>query len=202
MGFAPQILVRPQQLWIDAQVEFGRTYVNGEPKVACHVSLSNLPRYSLPGLVQRGRVREAILDLPLVYGSVDVVPDQALWAAVVCLGILASIYRYEDRNDGHEGIVRGAKPSAFLNVTGDAVDEEPETTGIPRCVVIPMRQICTRLGRPLPYLSQSDVSIYNYKVSISCLSWSFQSADCPLQIRDATSHWPYLERIDNMVCVR
>ncbi|KAG8768914.1 hypothetical protein FRC12_005281 [Ceratobasidium sp. 428] len=133
----------------------------------------------LPGLVSRGKCREAILALPLVSGTPDVIPDAALWAAVVCLGILASTYRYEERNDGHEGLVRGAAKSAFYNAAGDE-DEEPETKGIPRVVTIPLRQICTRLGRPLPYLSQSDVSIYNFK------------------LRDHTSVMPYLERIENM----
>ena len=59
----------------------------------------------LPGLVGRGKVREAILDLPLVAGTPDVIPDDALWAAVVCLGILASIYRYEEQNHGREGLI-------------------------------------------------------------------------------------------------
>ena len=120
----------------------------------------------LPGLVSRGKCREAILALPLVIGTPDVIPDAALWAAVVCLGILASTYRYEERNDGHEGLVTGAAKSAFSNEAGDP-DEEPETKGVPRVVTIPLRQICTRLGRPLPYLSQPDVSIYNFKVCLS-----------------------------------
>lgn len=120
----------------------------------------------MPGLIARGRVREAILELPLIDGSPETIPDAALWASVVCLGILCSIYRYEDRNDGHEGIVRGARKEAFTNVHGEP-DEEPETIGIPRNIVIPFRQICTRLGRPLPYLSQSDVSLHNYKVGHS-----------------------------------
>jgi hypothetical protein len=118
----------------------------------------------LPGLVSRGKCREAILALPLIAGTSDVIPDAALWAAVVCLGILASTWRYEERNDGHEGLITGAAKSAFLNMAG-AEDEEPETKGIPRAITIPLRQICTRLGRPLPYLSQSDVSVYNFKVS-------------------------------------
>jgi len=137
----------------------------------------------MPGLIARGRVREAILELPLIDGSAETIPDKALWAAVVCLGILASIWRYvchivfatsphllfisyEDRNDGHEGIVRGARKEHFYNIHGEP-DEEPETVGIPRNIVIPFRQICTRLGRPLPYLSQSDVSLHNYKVCCS-----------------------------------
>ncbi|KAF8650910.1 hypothetical protein AX16_005035 [Volvariella volvacea WC 439] len=133
----------------------------------------------MPGLIARGRVREAILELPLVDGSPETIPDAALWAAVVCLGILCSIWRYEERNDGHEGIVKGARKDMFTNIHGEP-DEEPETRGIPRNIVIPFRQICTRLGRPLPYLSQSDVSLHNYK------------------IRDPTSIYPYVARIENM----
>lgn len=114
-------------------------------------------------IIARGRVREAILEIPLVDGSNATIPDAALWASVVCLGILASIWRYEDRNDGHEGIVKGARKEQFTNIHGEP-DEEPETIGIPRNIVIPFRQVCTRLGRPLPYLSQSDVSLHNYKV--------------------------------------
>lgn len=114
--------------------------------------------------------------------SPDIVPDHALWAAVVVLGILASMWRYdvsksgmnffslvplryEERNDGHEGIVKGARKDQFTNIHGEP-DEEPETKGIPRNIVIPFRQVCTRLGRPLPYLSQSDVSLHNYKVRL------------------------------------
>ncbi|KAG7085882.1 hypothetical protein E1B28_003416 [Marasmius oreades] len=134
----------------------------------------------LPGLIARGRVREAILDLPLVGASPETIPDAALWAAVVCLGILASIWRYEENNDGHEGIKHlGARKEIFYNIQGE-LDEEPETKGIPRNVVIPFRQVCVRLGRPLPYLSQSDVSLHNYK------------------IRDPTSVYPYLARAENM----
>ncbi|KAI3609884.1 sulfite reductase flavoprotein alpha-component [Moniliophthora roreri] len=134
----------------------------------------------LPGLIARGRVREAILELPLVDGSPETIPDAALWASVVCLGILASIWRYEENNDGHEGIKSlGARKELFYNIQGEP-DEEPETKGIPRSVVIPFRQVCVRLGRPLPYLSQSDVSLHNYK------------------IRDPTSVYPYLARAENM----
>ena len=33
----------------------------------------------------------------------DSIPDDALWAAVVCLGILAHTYLYEEKYNGHEG---------------------------------------------------------------------------------------------------
>ncbi|KAJ9602132.1 hypothetical protein H2200_013252 [Cladophialophora chaetospira] len=134
----------------------------------------------MPAVVARGKMRESILALPLICGTGDVIPDQALWAAVVCLGILASVYRYEERNDGHEGISVAAPPGTFRNLSGEADDEEEETKGIPRNIAIPLRQICTRMGRVLPHLTQYDVSVYNYK------------------LRDPTSVNPYVARCENM----
>jgi len=134
----------------------------------------------MPGVVARGNVRNSILALPLVHGTPDVIPDRALWAATVCLGILASVYRYEERNDGNEGVAVSAPPGAFRNLSGEADDEEEETKGIPRNIAIPLRQVCTRMGRPLPHLTQFDVSIYNYK------------------LRDPTSVQPYQVRAENM----
>lgn len=134
----------------------------------------------MPGVVARGNMRNSILALPLVYGTPDVIPDRALWAATVCLGILASVYRYEESNDGNEGISVMVTPGTFRNLSGEADDEEEETKGIPRNIAIPLRQICTRMGRPLPHLTQFDVSIYNYK------------------LRDPTSVQPYVARTENM----
>jgi hypothetical protein len=134
----------------------------------------------MPAVVARGKMRASILALPLVLGTPDVIPDGALWAAMVCLGILASTYRYEERNDGHEGISVVAPPGTFRNLSGEADDEEEETKGIPRNIAIPLRQISTRMGRVLPHLTQYDVSVYNYK------------------LRDPTSVLPYAARCDNM----
>ena len=55
----------------------------------------------LPDIVSQGKAREAISTLPSV--DAKAIPDAALWAAVVCLGILAHTYRYEEKYDGHEG---------------------------------------------------------------------------------------------------
>ncbi|KAF2837286.1 hypothetical protein M501DRAFT_1018193 [Patellaria atrata CBS 101060] len=134
----------------------------------------------MPGVVARGNMRNSILALPLIYATPDVIPDRALWAATVCLGILASTYRYEERNDGSEGISVTPPPGTFRNITGDADDEEEETKGIPRNIAIPLKQACVRMGRPLPHLTQFDVSIYNFK------------------IRDPTSVHPYVARSENM----
>ncbi|KAH7077016.1 hypothetical protein BKA63DRAFT_565377 [Paraphoma chrysanthemicola] len=133
----------------------------------------------MPGVVARGNMRNSILALPLVHGTPENIPDRALWAATVCLGILASVYRYEEVNDGNEGVNITAPQSAFKNIHGDD-DEEEETRGIPRNIAIPLRQVCTRMGRALPHLTQFDVSIYNYK------------------LRDPTSVQPYLVRTENM----
>jgi hypothetical protein len=124
-------------------------------------------------------MRNSILSLPLVYGTPDYLPDRALWAATVCLGILASVYRYEKVNDGTEGVSVAVPQSAFKNILGDD-DGEQETKGISRNIAIPLRQICTRMGRALPRLTQFDVSIYNYK------------------LRDPTSVQLYVVRIENM----
>ena len=134
----------------------------------------------MPGVVALGNVRNSILALPLVYGTADMIPDRALWAATICLGILASVYRYEENNDGSEGISVRIPQGAFLNLSGEAEDEEEETKGIPRNIAIPLRQVCTRMGRVLPHLTQFDVSIYNYK------------------LRDPTSVIPYVARTENM----
>ncbi len=40
----------------------------------------------MPGCVARGRVQESVAALPLVEGTKEVIPDQALWAALVALG--------------------------------------------------------------------------------------------------------------------
>ena len=133
----------------------------------------------MPGLVARGSVRNSILKLPLVLGTLDIIPDRALWAATTCLGILASVYRYEEANDGDEGIDVMPSRGTFKNIHGGD-DEEIETKGIPRNVVIPLRQVCSRMGRALPHLSQFDVSVYNYK------------------LRDPTSVLPYVTRTENM----
>jgi hypothetical protein len=43
----------------------------------------------MPAVVARGKVRDQIRALPLISGLPDVIPDTALWAAIVTLGILA-----------------------------------------------------------------------------------------------------------------
>ncbi|KAJ7303454.1 hypothetical protein DFH08DRAFT_977139 [Mycena albidolilacea] len=80
----------------------------------------------------------------LVDGSPETIPDAAPWL-LLCPGILSPIWRYEEANDGHEGIVKGASKENFYNIAGEP-DEEPETKGIPRNIVIPFHPVCTGYG--------------------------------------------------------
>ncbi|KNB12503.1 hypothetical protein FOXG_12094 [Fusarium oxysporum f. sp. lycopersici 4287] len=132
----------------------------------------------MPGCCARGRVREAVAALPLVEGTEENIPDEALWGAVVALGMLCSIYRFEDKHDGKNGlaITDGAttKPQCPM---GDDLCEELE--GIPLCIALPYYQVSRRMGRTLPHLSFPDQASYN------------------LKIRDVKSNTPYLARFDN-----
>ncbi|PVH94808.1 hypothetical protein DM02DRAFT_675942 [Periconia macrospinosa] len=188
---ARRVLMRAEEIgprtgWKDGYLSSGHGFLPPDPSdspVALRASpgrvWSDLCE-RMPGVVARGNMRNSILALPLVYGTPDVIPDRALWAATVCLGILASVYRYEENNDGNEGVSVMVNPGTFRNLSGEADDEEEETKGIPRNIAIPLRQVCTRMGRPLPHLTQYDVSIYNYK------------------LRDPTSVQPYVARSENM----
>ncbi|KAK3315893.1 hypothetical protein B0H66DRAFT_273438 [Apodospora peruviana] len=132
----------------------------------------------IPGCVARGRVRESVAALPLVQGTENVIPDKALWAAVVALGMICSIYRYEDKNDGHEGVTINPtkyKPNCDM---GDDLGEE--LVGIPRCVALPYFQVSRRLGRSIPHLTFFDQSSFNMK------------------LKDPNSTYPYVGRFDNM----
>ncbi|SPO05370.1 related to nitric-oxide synthase, salivary gland [Cephalotrichum gorgonifer] len=131
----------------------------------------------MPGCVSRGRVRESVAALPFVDGGERSIPDQALWAAVVALGMLCSIYRYEERNDGYDG-VSVAKVSTRPQVEmADYLG--PELEGIPTVIGLPFWQISRRMGRAIPHLSFLDQASYNLKV------------------RDPTSTVPYVGRFDN-----
>ncbi|KAI8652845.1 Cytochrome b5 heme-binding domain-containing protein [Fusarium keratoplasticum] len=132
----------------------------------------------MPGCCARGRVREAVAALPLVEGTEEFIPDQALWAAVVALGMLCSIYRFEDKHDGKDGVAiqtgTSTRPQCPM---GDDLCEE--LVGIPLCIALPYFQISRRMGRILPHLSFPDQASYN------------------LKIRDPKSNYPYLARFEN-----
>lgn len=131
----------------------------------------------MPGCVARGRVRESISALPLVEGTEDVIPDAALWAALVSLAMLCSICRYEDKHDGHEGVSMKKSKKSQVELSDDVVEE---VKGLPRSIGLPFFQISKRMGRPIPHLTFVDQSSYNVK------------------IKDHNSVQPYVARFDNM----
>src|SRR5271169_3789569 len=90
-----QILKPPQQLWHLAKVMSNEDISD----LVGHVWSDLCDR--LPGLVKMGRARMEIDKLPHV--DTHSIPDDALWAAVACLGILAHTYRYEEKYDGSDG---------------------------------------------------------------------------------------------------
>ncbi|KAI0596770.1 cytochrome b5-like Heme/Steroid binding domain-containing protein [Biscogniauxia sp. FL1348] len=133
----------------------------------------------MPGCVARGRVRESVAALPIVEGTEDVIPDQALWAALVVLGLLCSIYRFEHKYDGNDGVTASRTQKLKLSCPmGDDLGEE--LVGIPRSIALPYFQISRRMGRALPHLTFVDQSSYN------------------LKIKDVTSTFPYVARFDNI----
>ncbi|KAK4228683.1 alpha subunit of putative sulfite reductase [Podospora fimiseda] len=132
----------------------------------------------MPGCVARGRVRESVAALPIIEGTPEIIPDKALWAAVVALGMLCSIYRYEDKNDGHEGVT--VNPTKYRPNCEMSDDLGEELINIPRSIGLPYWQISRRLGRSIPHLTFFDQSSFNMK------------------IKDPTSTYPYVGRFDNM----
>ncbi|KAM0324395.1 hypothetical protein ACHAQA_008177 [Verticillium albo-atrum] len=134
----------------------------------------------MPGCVSRGRVRESVAALPLVECTEDIIPDQALWAALVALGMLCSIYRFEQNYDGNDGVNASSNPKKFSPncEMGDYLGEE--LVGIPLSIALPYFQVSRRMGRTLPHLTFVDQSSYN------------------LKIKDVTSTFPYVARFDNI----
>ncbi|EUC41563.1 hypothetical protein COCMIDRAFT_105847 [Bipolaris oryzae ATCC 44560] len=133
----------------------------------------------MPGCVARGRVRESIAALPIIQGTADTIPDKALWAALVALGMLCSIYRYEERHDGNEGINVAAKPFKLKGVP-ICDDLGDEVQGIPRSIGLPYVQISIRMGRSIPHLTFFDQSSFN------------------VDYVDPLSKYPYVGRFDNI----
>lgn len=94
----------------------------------------------MPGCVARGRARESIAALPIVEGTADVIPDKALWAALVVLGMLCSIYRYQDKHNGTEGV--NVIPSQHSNSVEMSDELGDEIRGIPKSIGLPYYQVC------------------------------------------------------------
>lgn len=96
---ARRVLMRAMELgpktgWKDGYLSTTHGFCPPDPS-ASPVALSLSPGRvwsdlceRMPGTVARGKVRESILTLPLIYGTRDQIPDEALWAATVCLGAL------------------------------------------------------------------------------------------------------------------
>ncbi|KAI1147237.1 cytochrome b5-like Heme/Steroid binding domain-containing protein [Nemania diffusa] len=132
----------------------------------------------MPGCVARGRVRESVAALLLVEGTEENIPNQALWAATVALGLLCHIYRFHDKYDGNDGVTSNHSKRTRPNCPmGDDLGEE--LVGIPLSIALPYYQISRRMGRALPHLTFVDQSSYN------------------LKIKDTTSIYPYVARFDN-----
>ncbi|KAG9237782.1 sulfite reductase flavoprotein alpha-component [Amylocarpus encephaloides] len=121
----------------------------------------------MPGCVARGRVRESVAALPVVPGTPDVIPDKALWAALVSLA----------KHNGSEGVsVSSRAPATIVEMSDDLGDE---LKGIPKSIGLPYYQISKRMGRSLPHMTFYDQADYNIKH------------------RDPTSTYPYIGRFDN-----
>ncbi|KAF2844682.1 hypothetical protein T440DRAFT_493968 [Plenodomus tracheiphilus IPT5] len=132
----------------------------------------------MPGCIARGRVRESVAALTIVEGTPEFIPDKALWAALVALGMLCSIYRYEERHDGNEGINITTKPLLLKGVPM-CEDLGDEVKNIPLSIGLPYVQICIRMGRSIPHLTFFDQSSYN------------------VDYIDPMSRYPYVGRFDN-----
>lgn len=92
--------------------------------------------------------------------------------------MLCSIYRFETKYDGTEGVATGRtkkyKPNCPM---GDELGDE--CAGIPLAIALPYFQVSRRMGRTIPHLTFPDQSSYNIK------------------IRDPNSKYPYLARFEN-----
>lgn len=186
---ARQVIIRaegvgPKSGWKDGFLTAEYGFVPPDSMDSAVAALANSPgriwsdlAERMPGCVARGRVRESISALPLVEGTEDVIPDTALWAALVSLAMLCSICRYEDKHDGHEGVSLKKSKKSQVELSDDVVEE---VKGLPRSIGLPFFQISKRMGRPIPHLTFVDQSSYNVK------------------IRDHNSIQPYVARFDNM----
>jgi hypothetical protein len=95
--------------------------------------------------VARGRVRESVAAFPIVEGTVDIIPDKAFWAALVALGMLCSIYRYEDKHNGTEGVNVATRGAPVMVEMSDELGDEVK--GIPKSIGLPYYQISKRNGK-------------------------------------------------------
>lgn len=186
---ARQVIIRAEEVgprtgWKDGFLTAEYGFVPHDSLDSAVAALANSPGRiwsdlceRIPGCVARGRVRESIAALPLVEGTEDIIPDTALWAALVSLAMICSICRYEDKHDGHEGVSLKKSNKPYVELSDDVIEE---VKGLPRSIGVPFFQISKRMGRPIPHLTFVDQSSYNVK------------------IRDHNSVYPYVARFDNM----
>jgi hypothetical protein len=89
-----------------------------------------------------------ISKLPLI--DAQEIPDDALWAAVVSLGILAHAYRYEEKYDGLDGAFPNSpllKPLGIVTAdTSWCNNDISESIEEPETKVIHFLRELTRLG--------------------------------------------------------
>ncbi|KAH8658059.1 sulfite reductase flavoprotein alpha-component [Xylariales sp. PMI_506] len=189
---ARRVIMRAEEIgpsigWRDGFLTAEYGFVPADSMEAAVSALANSPGRiwsdlceRMPGCIARGRFREAVAALPVVEGTEDIIPDTALWAALIALGLLCSLYRYEEKHDGHEGVHMGQNaPKSSPAMSGQDDDVLEEVRGIPPSIGLPYVQISKRAGRPLPHLTFVDQSSYN------------------IAVRDRNSKYPYVGRFDN-----
>lgn len=186
---ARQVIIRAEEVgpksgWRDGFLTAEYGFVPPDSLDSSVAALANSPgrvwsdlAERMPGCVARGRVRDSCAAMPVVEATEDIIPDTALWAALVALGMLCSIVRYEDKHDGHEGVSLSNSNKPKIELSDDVIEE---VKGLPRSIGLPYFQVCKRMGRPIPHLTFVDQSSYNVK------------------IRDHNSTHPYVARFDNM----
>ncbi|KAL3420190.1 sulfite reductase flavoprotein alpha-component [Phlyctema vagabunda] len=185
---ARQVLLRAEEVgprtgWRDGYLSMEHGFCPPDPDVSAGALARSAGRVwsdlceRMPGCVARGRVRESVAALSIIQGTSDIIPDKALWAALVALGMLCSIYRYEDKHNGSEGINVSSRTSTTLIEMSDELGDEVK--GIPKSIGLPYYQISKRMGRSIPHLTFFDQSSFNVK------------------IKDPTSVYPYVGRFDN-----
>lgn len=102
----------------------------------------------LPPLVTRSKVRRSIDALPIISGTSDTVPNQALWAASTALHTLSAAYRCEAQQE--------SAPSTYI------IDDSLE---LPNCLSIPLQQIWKRLGSSPLCTSAYELTICTYSTN-------------------------------------
>ena len=91
----------------------------------------------LPELYRKLTMRRVFEQMPLLEATPDALPDRYLLRASTMLGVFAHAYQY--------------------------VQTDPPTA-LPDSILTPWKEISHRLGKPLPYVSYTDLFFYNWKL--------------------------------------